>query len=85
MPAISRASSGDNTCSHSRASADSEVTVLCRTVNGYRIETIVYPPMTGRPERGSRQIMESEAWVWVAEHGIEFVDPDADGTEAPGY
>ncbi len=64
---------------------DSEVTVLCRTVNGYRIETIVYPPMTGRPERGSRQIMESEAWVWVAEHGIEFVDPDADGTEAPGY
>ena len=64
---------------------DSEVTVLCRTVNGYRIETIVYPPMTGRPERGSRQITEAEARVWVAEHGIEFVDPDADGTEAPGY
>lgn len=64
---------------------DSEVTVLCRTVNGYRIETIVYPPMTGRLERGSRRITEAEARVWVAEHGIEFVDPDADGTEAPGY
>jgi hypothetical protein len=56
---------------------DSEVTVLCRTGNGYRIETIVYPPMTGRPERGSRQITEAEAMAWVAAHGIDLGDSDA--------
>lgn len=61
------------------------VTVLCRTANGYQIETMVYPPMIGERGCGSRQITASEARVWVAEHGVEFVDPGADGTESPGY
>ena len=64
---------------------DSTVTVLCRTADGYQIEIMIHPPIIGERGCGPRQITESEARVWVAEHGIEFVDPDADGTEAPGY
>ena len=60
---------------------DSRVTVLCRTANGYRIETSVYPPTIGAPVCRSRQITEAEAKAWVAEHGIELADPDAAGAE----
>ncbi len=60
---------------------DGMMTVLCRTATGYQIDTIVCAPMIGGHERRSRQITEAEAKAWVAEHGIELMDPDAGGVE----
>lgn len=53
---------------------DTATALLYRTVTGFVLETVVWPPMWDTRSRFARALSLDEVRAWIAAHGVMEVD-----------